>query len=175
MKRCPNCSQAFEEDWLSFCTQDGTTLVDDQGATSEPLPTIVSPPPPPVATPIDQEAWSLPSPGTGGGSQVPTPQPAQAAWQPPPPPSYLQPQTRSLATTSMILGIASIFCLGPILAIVAIILGAMALSQIKKNPQEIEGRQQAVTGIVTGSVSIVIHAGLIIFYILMFVLAAANH
>ena len=75
----------------------------------------------------------------------------------------------------MILGIASIFCLGPILAIVAIILGAMALSQIKKNPQEIGGRQQAVTGIVTGSVSIVIHAGLIIFYILLFVLAAANH
>src|SRR6266478_5013164 len=174
MKRCPTCSQTFEEDWLSFCTNDGTTLVDDQRTTSEPLPTIVSPPPP-VATPINQAAWDLPSPGTGGGSQVPTPQPAQPAWQPPPPPSYLQPQTRSLATTSMILGIASIFCLGPILAIVAIVLGAMALSQIKKNPQEIGGRQQAVTGIVTGGVSIVIHAGLIILYILMFVLAAANH
>lgn len=72
----------------------------------------------------------------------------------------------------MIIGIASIFCLGPILAIVAIILGAMALSQIKKNPEAIGGRQQAVTGIITGCVSIVIHAVLIIFYILMVVLAA---
>jgi hypothetical protein len=172
MKRCPSCNQTFEEDWLSFCTKDGTTLIDDQGATSEPLPATVSPPP--VATPIDQTVRNLASVEPLGGPQVPAPQPA-LAWQPPPPPSYLQPQSRSLATSSMILGIASIFCLGPILALVAIILGAMALSQIKKNPEATGGRQQAVTGIVTGSVSLVIHAGLLIFYILMFVLAAANH
>src|SRR2546422_2422854 len=152
MKRCPSCNQTFEEDWLSFCTQDGTTLVDDQGAANEPLPTIAGPAPK-VAAPTNQAAWNLPSARTGGGPQVPTPQPKQPAWQPPPPPSYLQPQSGSLATASMIIGIASIFCLGPILAIVAIILGAMALSQIKKNPEAIGGRQQAVTGIVTGCVS----------------------
>jgi hypothetical protein len=174
MKRCPTCNQTFEEDWLSFCTRDGTTLVDDQGVTREPLPTIESTPPP-VATSIDRGAWNLPAAGPVGGAQVPTAQPGQPVWQPPPPPSSLNPQSGSLATTSMIIGIASIFCLGPILAIVAIILGAMALSQIKKNPQGIGGRRQAVTGIVTGSVSIVIHAVIIIFYILIFVFAAANH
>ena len=173
MKRCPTCNQTFEEDWLSFCTQDGTTLVNDQEATREPLPTIVSPPPP-VATPIDQAAWNLPSAGTGGGpQQVPTPQLAQPAWQPPPPPSYIQPQSKGMATASMIIGIASMACLGPIPGIVAIVLGAMTLSQIKKNPDTVAGKQQAMTGIITGSLAILIYGVGFIIYIL-FVIAMAN-
>src|SRR5881394_346058 len=48
MKRCPTCNRTFEEDWLAFCTQDGTTLVDDSPAKAdEPPPTILAPPPPP--------------------------------------------------------------------------------------------------------------------------------
>src|SRR5437660_10628394 len=111
MKRCPTCNQTFEEDWLGFCTQDGTTLVDDQGATSEPLPTIVSPPPP-VGAPVDQAMWNPPSAGTVGGPTVATPRTGQPAWQPPPPPSYIQPQNKGMATASMIIGIASMACLG---------------------------------------------------------------
>jgi len=167
MKRCPKCNQTFEEDWLSFCTQDGTTLFDDQGMASEPLPTIVSPSPP-----VDQVAWNLPSPGTVSGPQVVTHRPAQPAWQPPPPPGY---QSEGMATASMIIGFASIFCFGPIPGIVAIILGAMTLSQIKKNPEKVAGKQKAVTGIVTGSIALVIHSVIIIIYILTIVLTATNH
>src|SRR3989442_3639792 len=170
MKRCLTCNQTFEEDWLSFCTRDGTTLVDDQGATSEPLPTIVSPPP--VAAPMDQAAWKLPPAGPGGSPKVLTQRPAQPAWQPPPPPGY---QSQGMATASMIIGFASIACLGPIPAIVAIVLGVMTLSQIKKNPDKDAGKQQAVTGIVTGSLALVIHSVIIIVYILTVVLTAANH
>jgi hypothetical protein len=166
MKRCPTCNQTFEEDWLSFCTLDGTTLVDDQGATKGPLPTIVSPPP------VEQAALNLPSPGTDGGPQVLAERPAAPAWQPPPPPGY---QSEGMATASMIIGFASIACLGPIPGIVAIVLGAMTLSQIKKNPEKVAGKQKAVTGIVTGSLALVIYGVIIVIYILVFVLAAANH
>ena len=172
MKRCPTCNQTFEEDWLSFCTQDGTTLVDDQGVTSEPLPTIVSPPPP-VATPMDEAAWNLPSAGIDAGPKVLTQRPAQPTWQPPPPPSYIQPQSKGMATASMIIGIASMACLGPIPGIVAIVLGAMSLSQIKKDPDTVAGKQQAMTGIITGSLAILIYGVGFIIYIL-FVIAMAN-
>ena len=48
MKRCPTCNRTFEEDWLAFCTQDGTTLVEESPARAdEPPPTIMAPPPPP--------------------------------------------------------------------------------------------------------------------------------
>jgi hypothetical protein len=171
MKRCPTCNQTFAEDWLGFCTQDGTALVDDRGATSEPLSTIVSPPP--VATPVDQAVRSLPSTEPVGGPQVPAPQPGPPAWKPPPPPSYIQPQNKGMATASMIIGIASMACLGPIPGIVAIVLGAMTLSQIKKNPDTVAGKQQAMTGIITGSLAILIYGVGFIIYIL-FVIAMAN-
>jgi len=137
------------------------------------LPTIVSSPPP-AATPIDQAAWNPPSAGPVGGAQVPL-QPAPSAWQPPPPPSYVQPQNKGMATASMIIGIASMACLGPIPGIVAIVLGAMTLSQIKKNPQAVAGKQQAMTGIVTGSLALLIYGAILIVYVLVFVFAAANH
>ena len=48
MKRCPTCNRTFDEDWLAFCTQDGTTLVEESASNpSEPPPTILSSPPPP--------------------------------------------------------------------------------------------------------------------------------
>ena len=31
MKRCPTCNQQFTDEWLTFCTQDGTSLVDVPG------------------------------------------------------------------------------------------------------------------------------------------------
>jgi hypothetical protein len=27
MKRCPTCNQTFTDEWLTFCTQDGSSLV----------------------------------------------------------------------------------------------------------------------------------------------------
>jgi hypothetical protein len=175
MKLCPTCNQTFEEDWLSFCTHDGTTLVDAQATPGESLPTVVSPAP--NSTPL--QSW-LPNEGVQpnvqateiAGVPIAEPQP-QPVWQPPPPPSYLQPQSTGMAKASMIIGIASLACLGPIPGIVAIILGAMTLSQIKRNPDVVAGRQQALAGIITGSLAILIYGVGFIIYIL-FVIAMAN-
>ena len=154
MKRCPTCNQTFEEEWLSFCTQDGTTLVEESTTANEPPATILSPSQPDVAPP----------------------QPAAPIWQPPPPPSYVTPESKSLAVAAMVVGIISVtvgwLCLGPIPGIAAIIMGAVALSQIKKTPDRVGGKPMAVVGVVTGSVTVLIYAGIMVFYVV--VLIAAN-
>ena len=43
MKRCPTCNQVFEDEWLTFCTIDGSPLI-DTGALYQP-PTVVVPRP----------------------------------------------------------------------------------------------------------------------------------
>lgn len=169
MKRCPTCNLTFEEDWLSFCTQDGTTLVDEAVSAADPPPTIAPPAQP------DTPAWSTPAAELPPSSpEWRPPQRAVPEWQPPPPP-HIQPQSKNLATSSMILGIISItigwLCYGPIPGIAAIILGAVALSQIKKTPERVGGKQMAWTGVITGSLTILLYAGLIIFYIVLAIAA----
>ena len=168
MKRCPTCNLSFEEDWLSFCTQDGATLIDDAAGVSEPPATIMAPVQP------EAPAWSTPSHELPPSApEWRPPQSAVPEWKPPPPPLYAQPQSKSLATASMILGIISItvgwLCMGPLLAIAAIVIGAVALSQIKNTPERVGGKQMAWTGVITGSLALL---GIIIFY--AFVLIAGN-
>lgn len=168
MKRCPTCNLTFEEDWLSFCTRDGTTLLDEYVASSEPPPPIVE-----TAQP-DAPAWNTPSAELPPSSpEWRPPQRAVPEWQPPPPPYYAQPPNKSLATASMILGIISVtigwLCMGPLFAIAAIVMGAVSLSQIKKTPERVGGKQMAWIGVITGSVAVI---GIIIFYV--FVIVAGN-
>jgi Domain of unknown function (DUF4190) len=167
MKRCPNCNRTFEEDWLAFCTQDGTTLIDESPAKpDEPPPTIMAPAPPP-------SGWQQPSGGLGSGqfpSQpiAPPPPPSnlaqpggfgslqQGGWQVPPPP-FVQAPKQGIAVASMICGIFSVtfgWCcyLGVITAPVAIGMGIYQLIQIKNKPDEVGGKPFAITGIATGSV-----------------------
>jgi len=173
VKRCPSCNQTFDEEWLSFCTQDGTTLIEDAGAQSGPPPTILATPP---AVPKPEQANVNFSPG---GYGAPVRQEADPlAWKPPPPPTYVQPQNKSLAVASMVLGIISItvgwFCLGPIPAIAGIILGIVALSQMKKNPDHFGGKPFAWTGIITGGLMLLIYVGIMIFYAVIIAIGAAN-
>jgi hypothetical protein len=112
--------------------------------------------------------------GFAGGYQPQFAGPVESIWQPPPPPLYAQPQNNGLAIASMITGIASLICMGPILGIVAVILGGVALSQIKKDPNIASSKPFAVTGVVTGSVSLVLCGGIGIFYLVMIGLAAAG-
>lgn len=69
----------------------------------------------------------------------------------------------------MVIGIISItvgwLCLGPVPAVVAIILGGIALSQIKKSPDRVAGKQAAWVGIITGGVTVVIYIGIMIIYL----------
>ena len=77
----------------------------------------------------------------------------------------------------MVLGIISVtvgwLCFGPIPGIASIILGAVALSQIKKTPDLVTGKQMAWTGIITGSITILLYLGVMIFYIFVIVISNA--
>lgn len=67
----------------------------------------------------------------------------------------------------MITGILGLVlgCLGPLPGFAAVILGWLALSQIKRSP-EVGGRPLAIIGIVTGALTIVFYGLLFIWFIL---------
>ena len=174
MKYCPQCKRQFTETWLSFCSDDGTKLIE---ALSPPLDPNWDPKirKPRVETPSEQETQWLPRQPAPGGWIAPDERPPMApgAWQPPPPP-YRPPKqpSQGLALGSMITGIAGLVlggCLGPIPAIVAVVLGLTALSQIKKSPEEVGGKAFATAGIIMGSINI----AFFIFLLAWFIFASA--
>ena len=157
MKRCPKCNQTFDEGWLSFCTNDGTTLVEEPTSSSDMMKTIMAPPPPPVSRPNDQANWSSPSGGIGAG-QFPAP-----------PPSYAAGPQQGLALASMICGIFSMtigWCCstGLIASPVALGLGIYSLIQNKNNPDKFGGKTFAIVGIVTASLYLVLIAIFFLIY-----------
>src|SRR5260370_37796874 len=102
MKRCPTCNQTFSETWLSFCTQDGTTLVDDSASKSDPLDpmaTMMAPAPPLLSNSNQPANWN--PPGGLGSGQFQPPQPLHSAWHPPPPPAYSVRPTQGDAVASI--------------------------------------------------------------------------
>ncbi|HSP63560.1 MAG TPA: DUF4190 domain-containing protein [Pyrinomonadaceae bacterium] len=181
MRRCPKCNQVFDQEWLSFCTNDGTSLVDTSALPAEPPPTMMSPPMPPSVSPSEQPTINL---QTGGASQPPTPysppapmqqawlspsQPMQTGWQPPPPPAYSQQKKQGLAIASLILGLCSItvgWCcsLGLLTAPVGIVLGIVSLVQIKNNPNENGGKPLSITGIATGAAYLLFWVLIVLIY-----------
>ena len=176
MKRCPTCNRTFDDDWLSFCTEDGTTLVDAPSAQlpSEPPPTVFIPP----ALDTDPAA---PKPFDLPGSYNP-PQPITPAWQPPPPPP-IRPgatQKQGLAIASLIVGIVSLtvgWCcyFGVVTGPVAIALGIIQLVQIKNKPNEYTGKPLAIIGIVTGAVYFAVLALIIVIYGAAFLAGGLGH
>jgi len=168
MKRCPSCNQTFDEPWLSFCTQDGTSLIEDTGASREPPPTMVSPPMPPSVSPMEQRPLDLPG-SYNPPARLTQPQPPAATWQPPPPPAYSVAPQQGLALTSLILGIFSItigWCcsLGVLTAPVGIVLGIVSLVQIKNDPSKHTGKPLAIIGIITGAAYLLFWALLVLMY-----------
>ena len=73
-----------------------------------------------------------------------------------PPPLAIK--NSGLATTSLVLGILSlvltVICIGPLLAVPAVICGHIALSQIKRAGGMLGGRGLATAGLVTGYISL---------------------
>jgi hypothetical protein len=177
MKRCPTCDRTFDEDWLSFCTNDGTALIEDSPKTDL-AATIMAPAPPPISSPGEPANWNSPSgwnPPSGGigSGQFPAPQPPQPVWQPPPPPSYAAGPQQSFAVASLITGVFTItigLCcyLGVISGPVAIALGIYSLNQIKNEPDKFTGRPFAIAGIVMGALYFVFVALIIVIYGLTF-------
>ncbi|HEV8139903.1 MAG TPA: DUF4190 domain-containing protein [Pyrinomonadaceae bacterium] len=154
MKRCPTCNRTFDDEWLSFCTEDGTTLVETQSAQlpSEPPPTVWIPPALDTNPVGGQKPFDLP------GSYNP-PQPVAPIWHPPPPPPVpmVAGQKQGLAVASLVLGIFSItvgWCcsIGLLSAPVGIVLGIVSLVQIKNDPVRNTGKPLSIVGLVLSSV-----------------------
>jgi len=175
MKYCPQCKRQFSEAWLSFCSDDGTPLVQELTPAQDPNwdPRIRGPQ---VQTPDEQETQWLPrEPPVAGGWIAPDERPPMSpgAWQPPPPPATYPRKTvpsQGLAVASMIVGIAGIFvagCFGPVPGVVALVLGMVALTQIKKSPDKFTGKPFATAGIIIGALTIAFYLLLILWFVLV--------
>jgi hypothetical protein len=168
MKRCPKCNLEFTDEWLTFCTQDGTSLVNVEESSTEPPPTLLSPPMPPSVSPTEQPTLDLPGRYSPPAQYIP-PQPLQSGWTPPPPPAYPVKPEQTLAVASLVLGIASItvgWCcsFGILTGPLALVLGIVSLVQSKNNPTKYGGKGFAIGGIVTGGLYFVILAAIILLY-----------
>jgi len=174
MKRCPTCNQRFTDEWLTFCTQDGTSLVDMPASSDEPPVTVVYPSLPPSVSPLEQPTMDYP------GAYQPPPvlmapqpqQPLQAGWNPPPPPAYASQPQKNLALLSLILSIASIplgFCcyIGFLTSPIAIVLGIFSLFKIKQDPSKWGGKGMAIAGVVIGALYLVFAALMALIFVIM--------
>jgi hypothetical protein len=173
MKYCPQCKKQFTEPWLSFCADDGTPLVQELSPPSDPNwdPSIREPK---VKTQSEQETQWLPrEPPAPRAWVAPDERPPMnpGVWQPPPPPARVnKPPSQGLALASMIVAIAGIvlggFCFGPLPGLVAVVLGLVALSQIKKSPDQVGGKPFAIAGVIIGTISMAFYLLLFLFFIL---------
>lgn len=170
MKYCPQCNRQYTEAWLTFCSDDGTILIEELSPPVDPNwnPVIREPQ---VDSRSEQETQWLPrQPPMPDGWVAPDERPPMTpVWQPPPPPPQpITTPSQGLAIGSMITGSLGLVlgCFGPLPGIAAIVLGCVALSQIKKSPQTTGGKPLAIIGIVTGSLTLVFYGLLWIWIIL---------
>ena len=179
MKYCPLCKRQFDEPWLSFCSDDGTPLIQELTPPADPNwnPHIREPK---VKTPDEEKTQWLPrETPLPGGWIAPDERPPMSPgpWQPPAPPAPLPfvpgaKKSEGLSLASMIVGIAGFLlagCFGPIPGIVALVLGLVALSQIKKSPEKFGGKPYATAGVILGAISILFYA---VFFLWIFLSAA---
>ena len=74
----------------------------------------------------------------------------------------------------MVTGIAGFLmagCFGPIPGIVALVLGLVALSQIKRSPEKFGGKPYATAGVIIGGVSILFYLLILLWFFLGAVLS----
>lgn len=179
MKRCPTCNQVFTDEWLTFCTQDGTALVAADTSVIEPPVTLVNPSMPPSVSPLEQPTMDMPGKSAPPPALYSPPQTPQTGFRPPPPPGHPVSQEKNMALLSLILGIVSVtigFCcyFGVLTAPIARGLGVYALSLIKKDPTKYGGKGMALAGIITGALYFVFLIIIILIYGLTFLTNAVS-
>ena len=173
MKYCPECNRQYSEVWLTFCTDDGSLLREDLTPPADPNwdPRIRETR---FDDPSEQATQWLPrDPPPGSGWMAPDERgPVVRPWQPPPPPPQpqLRPTPPPLAIASFLAGMVGVMiglaCAVPIPGIIAVILGIVALSQMRSSPNP-TGRGLAIAGIVMGAVNL----AFFLFGILWFILS----
>lgn len=165
MKSCPNCNRQYTDAWISFCPEDGTVLTEDQASPVREQPPVSS------ADSAKDTMWLPRQPPEPRAWVAPDERPPMVpVWQPPPPPPYPRGKSQGLAIASMATGLLGLvvgtFCLGPLPGLVALILGIVALTQIKKTPDKIGGKPFALVGVITGGISVLFY-GLFLIYIII--------
>lgn len=176
MKRCPTCNQEFTDEWLTFCTQDGTSLMEVPRSPDDAPPTLAYPAMPPSVSPSEEPTLDMPVAYRPPLAQVGAQQPLQPGWKPPPPPpppAYSTAPQQSLAIASLVLGVVSVtvgWCcyFGVLTSPIAVALGIYSLVQIKNNPTRYGGKGLAIGGIVSGGLYFVFLALIILIYGLSF-------
>lgn len=169
MKRCPVCNATFDDPYLSFCPNDGTPLV---RMSPDEAHTVLMSAPDPAAT----VASGLPPAPQPYGWANDTP----AQWIPPPPPAIRGPATQqqTLAVASMILGLIGItfgwICGGPFFALFAVVMGIVALFQIKKDPVRYGGKPLALIGLILGALVLAIYVVIMAIWVIMMFAGAVS-
>jgi len=172
MKYCPQCHRQYSEVWLTFCTDDGSLLQEDLTPAADPNwnPKIRE-------TKVDDASESAtqwlprdPPPGSGWIApderepmarpwEQPSQRGAERPWMPPPPPPQpaYRPAPPPVAIVSLVFGLIGVMfglvCAIPIPGILAVILGIIALTQIRQAPNP-TGRALAIAGIIMGGINL---------------------
>lgn len=124
---------------------------------------------------FNQSPFGNPSQAPFGNQTEWTPPPAPVAeWQnqnfgsntPFQPPISGQGEDRTLAIVSLVCGILSLTCCGPVTGIAALITGFMAKNNVESNPQQYGGRGMALAGMIMGGISLVLTVLYFIFAII---------
>jgi hypothetical protein len=167
MKQCPRCNRIYTEDDLNFCLDDGELLqfASDEQPTrplrrDEPPPTVVLDPPrmtDPIGWPTGQSI------GQWQGQAGAYPQTQYQAL-----PIRTTPN-QTLAIISLCVGAGSLaigWCCssGLLLAPAAIIIGAISLTQIKRDPQLFGGKGLSYGGIGAGSLFLLLYIMIVLIY-----------
>ncbi len=161
MKYCPQCNKQYDDAWVTFCTDDGALLREELSPSRDPNwdPRIRGPQ---TDVASEQATQWLPrdTPGPGGWiAPDERPPMVNKPWQPPAPPRlpYTQSSPPGTAIGSLVTGLISLtfgwFCLFPVLGVVAVVLGFVALGQMRTAPSS-AGRVLALIGIVTGGINV---------------------
>jgi len=113
---------------------------------------------------VVRQAEAAGSATQAGGAFSPTAAPSTAV--PPPRPAVAGPRLNGLALGSFIVGIIGFGCMGGMGGIVAVILGHIALGQIRQAPGQYTGRGFAIAGLVLGYVQLAILALFVLFFVI---------
>lgn len=166
MKRCPRCSQTYNDDALNFCLNDGELLTSFE---SGPPPTIFGSGPefgddaPPTVMldkprATEQGTWQPGQPPAPWQSQSPN-LPNQQYVSP----GFVHSRDQTLPTISLVLGVLSlvmICCYGGLwLGLPAAIVGFLGMRNADSNPTRFGGRGMAIGGMVTGIISFLAFIG----------------
>lgn len=181
MKKCPKCGQTYDDKDLNFCYNDGELLSylaqDAPTRTYNDAPRYADDPPPTEfmgsARVTQETGWN-------------PPQAPPVVWQGNQPDQYNAPfsqfpthvaPNQTLSIVSLGLGVGSLtigWCCssGFVLSPAALIIGFIALKQIKKDPQQYSGKGFALGGIITAAVFLAIYLVIIIIYLIAALLGA---